>query len=132
MIKTIAVFPCLILSLWAASQSTDTTVYDQVDTAAYFEGGRAGWIKFISQTLNPSVGIDNGAKNGRYNVVIRFTVMSDGTLKDFRPETKYGYGFEEEVVRVLKLSPKWVPAKKNGVSVNSVTRQNQTFIISSG
>jgi len=36
------------------------------------------------------------------------------------------------VIRILKLSPKWIPARKNGVSVNSTVEQLQVFIISKG
>lgn len=74
----------------------------------------------------------NGAKKGTYNVVIRFAVTKDGTLKDFTPLTKFKYGMEEEVIRILKLSPKWIPAKKNGVNVNSVIDQKQVFVIAVG
>ncbi|HEX7847729.1 MAG TPA: hypothetical protein VF476_18140 [Chitinophagaceae bacterium] len=110
----------------------DTTVYTDVDTVASFPGGRAAWIKFIEKNLNPAVWVENGAKKGTYNVIIKFTVMKDGTLLDFVPATKYKHGFEEEVIRVLKRSPKWIPAKKNGVNVNSRTEQNQVFMISVG
>jgi len=110
----------------------DTTIYTDVDTAASFPGGRPAWISHIQKTLNPSVGVDNGARTGTYNVLIKFTVTKDGVLKDFVPVTKYKHGFEEEVIRVLKLSSKWIPAKKNGVNVNSTTEQLQVFIISKG
>jgi hypothetical protein len=114
------------------NNNSDTTVYTEVDSIASFPGGRPAWIKYIQKTLNPSVGVDNGAKRGTYNVIIKFTVTKDGSLKDFEPITKYKHGFEEEVIRVLKVSPKWIPAKKNGVIVNSRTEQKQVFIIEGG
>ena len=110
----------------------DTTIYTDVDTPASFPGGEPAWISYIQKTLNPSVGVDNGARKGKYNVLIKFTVTKDGTLKDFVPVTKYKHGFEDEVIRVLKLSPKWRPAKKYGVNVNSTTEQLQVFIITNG
>jgi hypothetical protein len=139
MIRIFFLLISLLVSLFAISQTTDTvvisaddtTVYTTVDSVAIFPGGRPGWVKFVTKYLNPGVGVENSAKDGTYNVGIKFTVMKDGTIKDFRPETKYGHGFEQEVIRVLKLSPKWIPAIKNGVNVNSVARQTQTFIISS-
>ena len=107
----------------------DNTIYADVDSVASFPGGRNAWIRFISNTLDANVGVENGAKKGTYNVKIKFTVTKDGTLKDFVPLTKYKHGFEDEVIRVLKLSPKWIPAKKNGMPVNSVAEQVQTFVI---
>jgi hypothetical protein len=83
----------------------------------------------LEKKLDAGVGVDNGADRGTYRVVIKFTVTKDGTLKNFVPVTKYKHGFEEEVIRILKLSPKWIPAKKNRVSVNSTVQQTQMFTI---
>jgi protein TonB len=129
------IFFILILGNSSFGQVTtdnDTTIYTTVDTVASFPAGRTAWIKFIEKNLNPAVGIDNGARDGTYNVKIKFTVTKDGELKDFVPVTKYKHGFEEEAIRVLKLSPKWTPAKKNGVNVNSTVEQLQVFEISEG
>ena len=92
------------------SPDNDSTIYTEVDSIAAFPGGKKEWNKFIEKTLDPGVGVENGAKKGTYNVKIKFTVTKDGSLKDFVPVTKYKHGFEEEVIRVLKLSPKWIPA----------------------
>lgn len=109
----------------------DTIIYEVVDSAAHFPGGKENWYKYIAKKLKASVGVDNGAPTGTFNVKIKLTVLKDGTLQDFKPETNYGYGFEEETIRTLKLSPKWVPAMKNGVPVNSTIIHTQVFRISS-
>ena len=134
--KIILLFLCLLTSLFSNSQTTDSSatsndniIYDTVDSVATFPGGKTAWYKFIENNLDPSVGLENGAKKGTYKVKIRFTVTKDGELKDFEPVTKYKHGFEEEVIRVLKVSPKWIPAKKNGTNVNSKVVQEQVFII---
>ena len=133
----IVLLPILLLSsLFSASQTTDSipnpladTVYENVDTVATFPGGRKEWIKFVGNTLDANVGVENGAKEGNYKVNVRFTVTKDGSLKDFEPVTNFKHGFEEEVIRMMKLSPKWLPAIKNGVIVNSRVEQEQLFII---
>jgi protein TonB len=140
MLKIFTLFFTLFLSQALFSQTTavpiptdaDTTIYTAVDTVASFPGGRPAWVKFLEKNLNPAVGVENSAKVGIYNVKIKFTVTKDGTLKDFVAVTKYKHGFEEEVIRVLKLSPKWIPAKKNGVNVNSTVEELQVFEISKG
>jgi protein TonB len=109
--------------------SSDTTVYDSVNVAASFPGGKMAWLRYLQKNLNPTVPIDNGADKGKYPVVIKFIVTSEGALKDFKPETNFGYGMEDEIVRILKLSPNWIPAKRNGVDVSSFVRQTQTFVI---
>jgi len=111
---------------------TDTTIYTDVDSIAFFPGGRTSWINYVQNNLNATVGVENGARKGTYNVVIKFTVTKDGILKDFVPITKYKHGFEEEVIRILKLSPKWIPARKNGVSINSSVELLQVFVILKG
>ena len=143
MIRTILIFVLIFYSIPGISQTTDTipgdnknisdnndeTIYTVVDSIATFPGGRNAWNKFIENNLNALVGVENGAKRGTYNVKIKITVTKDGTLKDFVPMTKFKHGFEEEAIRVLKMSPKWIPAKKNGKIVNSSLEQIQTFII---
>jgi hypothetical protein len=141
--KIIIAFICLGISFSACSQNMntgnldslntgDTTIYEVVDTAAHFPGGRTAWNKFIGETLNPTAPLEKSAKTGTYRVIIKFTVLKDGTLKDFQPETKYGHGFEEETIRTFKLSPKWIAAIKNGVQVNSTIKQTQVFVITAG
>ncbi len=110
----------------------DTLVYTEVDIPASFPGGKQAWIDYVGKNIDATVGIENGAKFGKYNVRIKFVVMKDGTLKDFQSETKYGHGLEQEVIRVLKQSPNWIPAKKNNLKVNSVVRQNQLLILEKG
>jgi|SRR5688572_1885957 len=136
MIKTILLSISLLTSPFVFSQSTDTisnvddnAIYEIVDTVASFPGGKPAWNKFVEKTLDPGVGVENGANKGTYKVKIKFTVTKDGTLKDFEPVTKFKHGFEEEVIRMLKLSPKWIPAKKNGLPVNSKVVQEQVFTI---
>ena len=137
--KTISLFIYLFASLFGTSQTTDSIpsnddniIYETVDSIAKFAGGKPAWNKFVEQHLDPNVGVENGAKKGTYKVKIKFTVMKDGTLKDFEPVTNYKRGFEDEVIRVLKLSPKWIPAKKNGTNVNSKVIQELVFVITYG
>ena len=126
------ILPIPFSGITQSIETMDTTVYTIVDSVATFPGGRAAWIKFVENNLNASIGVENGARKGNYNVIIRFIVTKEGILTDFVPITKLKHGFEEEVIRVLKLSPNWIPAKKNGVSVNSWVEQNQVFIILKG
>ncbi|MDI1304351.1 MAG: M56 family metallopeptidase [bacterium] len=47
--------------------------------------------------------------NGR--VYIKFMVEKDGSLSEFEILRDIGFGTGEEAIRVLKLSPKWIPGK---------------------
>lgn len=122
------------ISLFASSQSTEEKIYtkEEVDSVAYFPNTEKDKYKWLVKNLNINTPVDNGAPEGTYTVRVKFIVMKDGTLKDFQPETSHGFGMEKEVIRILKLSPKWVAAMKNGVRVNSWTIFLQTFKISLG
>lgn len=73
-----------------------------------------------------------GRKPRQWEVIISFVVTKEGKLKDFKPETNFGGGLEEEAIRVLKKSGTWVPAKLNGVNVNSQLRQPVVFRVEIG
>ncbi len=46
-----------------------------------------------------------------------------------KAETSFGYGMEEEVIRIIKKGPKWTPASVNGKHVNAYRRQPVTFAV---
>jgi antitoxin component YwqK of YwqJK toxin-antitoxin module len=96
---------------------------------AEFPGGLTGWRKFMEKNLNINVPLNNGAKRGKYYVVVQFIIDADGSLADITPLTNYGYGMEKEVIRVLNLSPKWTPAVQFGSPVKAYRKQPLTFVI---
>lgn len=97
---------------------------------ADFKGGVDGWRKFLQEYLNPNVPVDRGAPAGAYQVIARFIVEKDGTLSNIRMETSFGYGMEQEVMRILLLSPKWKPAIHLNERAKAYRRQPVTFVIS--
>jgi antitoxin component YwqK of YwqJK toxin-antitoxin module len=96
---------------------------------AEFNGGSAAWLRFLSRNLNPDLPIKNGAPPGQYMVVIQFIVDNDGKVYDIIPLTKFGFGMEEEAVRLLKKSPRWIPAQQYGKKVKAYRKQPITFVI---
>jgi periplasmic protein TonB len=85
--------------------------------------------KIFAKNLNPNVPADNKARRGRYMVVVRFIVAKDGSISEVVAETNHGYGMEKEVVRVIKIGPKWTPAMQNGNVVKAYRRQPITFLV---
>ncbi len=61
------------------------------------------------------------AEAKKYNiqgrVIVSFIIEKDGSLTNIKVMRGLGYGFDEEAVRVLKLSPKWNPGLQCGVPV---------------
>ena len=105
------------------------SVFTREEIEAGFPGGQAGWNNFLKKNLNGDVPTDNGAKEGTYTVVVRFKINKDGTLSDIETETNNGYGIEKEAIRIIKISPKWIPAKQYGRFVNAYRRQPITFLV---
>lgn len=78
---------------------------------AAFPGGQKALTDFISKHIKYS---KNG-KEGR--VIVQFDVKTDGSLNNFKILKSVGAVNNTEVIRVLKLSPKWKPSKLNGKPV---------------
>ena len=104
-------------------------IWNNPDIEATFPEGEKKWFEFISENLNRDEPIKNKAPNGTYTVIIKFNISSHGKLVYFFPETNNGYGMEDEVIRVFKMSPKWIAAQINGSNVNSVKRQAVMFVV---
>ena len=102
-------------------------VFTKVQVAPVFDGD---WDKFLQKNLNPEVPVNNGAPSGQYTVIAQFIVEMDGSITDLKTLTKHGYGMEDEVVKLLRQSPKWVPATQNGRKVRAYKKQPITFVIS--
>ena len=44
-------------------------------------------------------------------------------------KTKWKHDIKQKVVRLLKQSPKWIPAKENGKAVLAFTQVPVTFVV---
>jgi hypothetical protein len=108
----------------------------QLDSAACsereaeFPGGNAEWKLFLEHNLKPDVPVNKGAPVGQYTIVVQFVVNADGSVDQIKSLTHFGYGMEEEVERMLKHSPRWVPAQQYGRKVNAYRKQPVTFAVS--
>jgi Gram-negative bacterial TonB protein C-terminal len=105
-------------------------IFTRVETEAGFPGGEKAWRNFLENRLDPSIPVRNNAPAGTYVTIIQFIVDTIGNVKDFTPLTKHGFGMEEEVIRVLKKGPKWIPATQNGKKVIAYRKQPVSFFIS--
>ena len=96
-----------------------------------FPGGDSAWKKYLAVNANGTVATTNGAPEGQYKTRVQFIVHPDGHISDITALTHFGYGMEEEAIRVIKNSPNWIPATRNGTKVSSYKEQSMTFIITS-
>lgn len=80
-----------------------------------FPGGMAKFYKLVGMNFKTPAEADKNKVQGK--MFIQFMVEKDGSLSDFKILKDLGYGMAEEAIRVVKLSPKWIPGTENGKSV---------------
>lgn len=83
-----------------------------IDVKPNFPGGIERFYKFIGSNFR--VPEKEGLKG---KVYVSFVVEKDGTLADIKVMRDIGFGTGEETIRVLKLSPNWIPGEQNGKKV---------------
>ena len=82
-----------------------------------FPGGMEAFYKFVAQNYKISDEASNVKLKGK--VYIIFTVEKDGSLSEIKNLRDIGYGTGEEAIRVLKMSPNWIPGKLNSEPVRT-------------
>jgi hypothetical protein len=96
---------------------------------AEFPGGKDAWITFLTQNLKINTPIKNHAPVGIYQVIITFIVDKNGRVSNIKSETNFGYGMEDEAIRVIRKSPRWNPLILLGKIRNVYRRQPVTFVV---
>lgn len=117
-LSTVAFTLCLNQTVKAQSNDNNKTAianepFNAVEILPEYPGGIQKFAAFINKNLDQSKASQPG------KVIITFVVEKDGSLKEVRP---VGHIFDKtaakEAVRVVKLSPKWIPGKQNGKLVS--------------
>ncbi|EIA09577.1 M56 family metallopeptidase [Flavobacterium frigoris] len=100
------------IELMVNNSDTDT-VYNvaETETKPTFPGGMNAFYKFVAENFKVSDEASKMKLKGK--VYITFLIEKDGSLSEFRILRDMGYGTGEEAIRVLKLSPNWIPATFN-------------------
>jgi beta-lactamase regulating signal transducer with metallopeptidase domain len=80
-----------------------------------FPGGIEKFYMFVGQNFRMPEEFSKQKLEGK--LFVEFMVEKDGSLSEFKIVKDLGYGVSDEVIRVLKLSPKWIPATENGQAV---------------
>lgn len=93
------------------SEVSETTLVDPKDykTVPSFPGGNDALYAFISKNYKKT---KNQRTDGK--TMVFFYVEVDGSLSDIQVLTNSNNDTAEEMIRVLKLSPKWIPAEVAG------------------
>ena len=90
-------------------------VYDVVYENPHFPGGNGALLQWLSENIRYPSGC--ACVQGR--VIVSFFVEPDGSLSDIELVRKVDPELDEEVVRVVKAMPKWIPVKHNNQPVRA-------------
>ena len=90
-------------------------VYTYVGINPYFPGGDAALLHFLQQNIYYPNKARN--KNIQGRVLVRFTVMEDGSTSDVHVIKSLDPNLDAEAVRVVKLLPKFIPGYVQGKAV---------------
>ncbi len=84
------------------------------DVQASYPGGATELLRFLQKNLQPPLEI---IEDAFVHVSVKFVVGFDGNLQHFEVVKDGGTVFNNEVIRVLKKMPKWIPGKVGGANV---------------
>ncbi len=114
--------------------SIENKIFTKVEVEAEFVGGFEEWKNYLMKNLNLGkvsdlVLIPKGKKELKQTIIVKFIVDKEGNISEVsvdNPEAEPNC--IEEAIRIIKTSPKWVPAKQNGRIVKAYRRQPITFV----
>jgi periplasmic protein TonB len=116
------------------TDSSTDEIITKVDVVASFPGGDGEWRNYLMKNLNinkvaEKITIPRGKKELRQTIIVKFIVDKEGNISDVSVANP---GAEPnciaEAIRVIKISPEWVPAKQNGRIVKAYRFQPVTFV----
>lgn len=120
----------LLKQIWMTSfESNENKVFEKLDVQPKFSGGDTAWRRFLEKNIDVNVPVKNGAPAGSYKVELQFIVNIDGSITDLKIISNKGFGMEEECLRMMKLSPNWLPATVKGKKVAAYKIQPITFVV---
>jgi TonB family protein len=88
-------------------------------------GGKKAFKQYLEQNLRyPEQALNNKVEG---KVTVQFTIESNGRVGEFQVLKGIGYGCDEEVIRLIKAGPSWVPTKRNQEAVRDKVKVRLRF-----
>jgi len=101
----------------AAAEEEEDRIFDRVEENAQFPGGDEACFEWLCEHIvYPSVCQEHGVQ-GR--VIVSFVINTDGSLVDVKTLRSPDSNLSKEAERVVKMMPKWKPARLGNKTVRS-------------
>ena len=114
LLLVIAFFSFQLMNAQEQTSQPQDTIYDfkEVDIKPEYPGGMEAFYKFIAKNFKTP---EEEGLNGK--IITTFVIELDGSITDIKVLQDIGYGSGAEVLKVLTMSKKWIPAKLNNIPV---------------
>ena len=100
---------------YLAERKDTINVYDCVEQMPSFPGGTQKLKEFIEENLRYPKELEESCVQGR--VIVRFIVERNGKLSNVKVVKSVHPVLDKEALRIVKLMPRWIPGRQNGITV---------------
>ena len=100
---------------YLAERKDTINVYDCVEQMPFFPGGTQKLKEFIEENLRYPKELEETCVQGR--VIVRFVVERNGKLSNVKVVKSVHPVLDKEALRIVKLMPRWIPGRQNGITV---------------
>ncbi len=100
---------------YLAERKDTINVYDVVEQMPRFPGGFQKMNEFIEENLRYPKALEEACVQGR--VIVCFIVERNGKLSNVKVVKSVHPALDKEALRIVKLMPKWIPGRQNGITV---------------
>ena len=100
---------------YLAERKDTINVYDCVEQMPSFPGGTQKLKEFIEENLRYPKELEETCVQGR--VIVRFVVERNGKLSNVKVVKSVHPVLDKEALRIVKLMPRWIPGRQNGITV---------------
>ena len=100
---------------YLAERKDTINVYDCVEQMPSFPGGTQKLKEFIEENLRYPKELEESCVQGR--VIVRFIVERNGKLSNVKVVKSVDPVLDKEALRIVKLMPRWIPGRQNGITV---------------
>jgi TonB family protein len=103
------------ISVLEKEVETNEEVFWIVEDLAHYPGGRPALKRYLEENIQ----YPDNAREGQVQVMVQFTVRTDGSVADVKLQEKGTRKMDKEAIRLVSEMPDWIPAKQRDKPVSS-------------
>lgn len=108
-------------------ESKDAEGKPLIDKLASFPGAQQGWMNYLNQTLEYPR--DAKRKGHEGDVFLKFVITKEGYVIAPKLMRSPAFSLGYEALRVVSVSPNWIPAESKGKAVDSFLQLRIAFAL---